>query len=263
VNVNELKISPLLLPHIVQSVRIGMLSANFIQDRRDDPTDAHKGMYNTLEFGYASRAFGSQAEFIRLLVRNATYHRITKKIILARETSFGVQPAFRVAANTDASDPIPLPERFYGGGGNSLRAFPENQAGPRDPATGFPLGGSALFFNNTEVRFPLIGETINGVLFHDMGNVFDKLSNMSLRFNQKNATDFGYTVHAVGAGVRYRTPIGPLRLDLAYSVNPPKFNGFGGTYEQLVQCSVNGTCGSPTLQRVSHFQFFFSIGQAF
>jgi outer membrane translocation and assembly module TamA len=63
--------------------------------------------------------------------------------------------------------------------------------------------------------------------------------------------------------VRYRTPIGPLRLDLAYSINPPQFNGFGGTYEQLVQCSVNNTCGTPTLQHVSHFQFFFSIGQAF
>jgi outer membrane protein insertion porin family len=263
VDVSDLKISPLLLPHIVQSVRIGAVSANFIQDRRDDPTDAHKGMYNTLELSYASHIFGSQSDFVRMLARNATYHPITKKIILARETSFGFQPAFKVAPNTDPSDPIPLPERFYGGGGNSLRAFPENQAGPRDPATGFPLGGSALFFNSTELRFPLIGDTITGVLFHDMGNVFDKLSDMSLRFHQTSVNDFNYTVHAVGTGIRYRTPIGPLRLDLAYSVNPPKFNGFGGTYEQLVQCSVNNTCGTPTLQRVSHFQFFFSIGQAF
>jgi outer membrane protein assembly complex protein YaeT len=263
VNVSDLKISPLLLPHIVQSVRIGAISANFIQDRRDDPTDAHKGMYNTLELSYASHLFGSQSDFVRILARNATYHPLTRRITLARETSFGVQPAFRISPTTDSSDPIPLPERFYGGGGNSLRAFPENQAGPRDPATGFPLGGSALFFNNVELRFPLIGDTINGVLFHDMGNTFDKLSDMSLRFHQNGVNDFNYTVHAVGTGVRYRTPIGPLRLDLAYSINPPKFNGFGGTYEQLVQCSINGSCGTPTLQRVSHFQFFFSIGQAF
>ncbi len=263
VDVSDLKISPLLLPHIVQSVRIGSVSANFIQDRRDDPTDAHKGMYNTLELSYASHIFGSQSDFLRLLARNATYHPLTKKVILARETSFGFMPAFRISANTDQSDPIPLPERFYGGGGNSIRAFPENQAGPRDPATGFPLGGSALFFNNTELRFPLMGDSLTGVLFHDMGNVFDKLSDMSLRFHQQSAADFNYTVHAVGTGIRFRTPIGPLRLDLAYSINPPRFNGFGGTYEQLVQCSVNNTCGSPTLQHVSHFQFFFSIGQAF
>jgi outer membrane protein assembly complex protein YaeT len=263
VDVSDLKISPLLLPHIVQSVRIGSISANFIQDRRDDPTDAHKGMYNTLEVSYASHIFGSQSDFVRVLARNATYHPITKKVVLARETSFGFMPAFHVSANTDSSDPIPLPERFYGGGGNSLRAFPENQAGPRDPATGFPLGGSALFFNSTELRFPLIGDSFSGVLFHDMGNVFDKLSDMSLRFHQDGPTDFNYTVHAVGTGIRFRTPIGPLRLDLAYSINPPSFNGFGGTYAQLVQCSVNNTCGSPTLQHVSHFQFFFSIGQAF
>jgi outer membrane protein assembly complex protein YaeT len=263
VDVSDLKISPLLLPHIVQSVRIGALSANFIQDRRDDPTDAHKGMYNTLELSYASHIFGSQSDFLRLLARDATYHPLTKKLTLARETSFGMQPAFRIAPGTDTSDPIPLPERFYGGGGNSLRAFPENQAGPRDPSTGFPLGGSALFFNSTELRFPLLGENLNGVLFHDMGNVFDKLSDMSLSFHQNGPTDFNYTVHAVGFGLRYRTPIGPLRLDLAYSINPPSFNGFGGTYEQLVQCSINNTCGTPTLQHVSHFQFFFSIGQAF
>ncbi len=263
VRVNDLKISPLLLPHIVQSVRIGSVAANFIQDRRDDPTDAHKGAYNTLELSYASHVFGSQSDFIRVLARNATYHPLTRKLIFARETSFGMQPAFRISPNTDASDPIPLPERFYGGGGNSLRAFPENQAGPRDPATGFPLGGSALFFNNTELRFPFIGDTVTGVVFHDMGNTFDKLSDMSLRFHQVNSTDFNYTVHAVGTGIRYRTPIGPLRLDLAYSINPPAFNGFGGTYAQLIQCSVNNSCGAPTLQHVSHFQFFFSIGQAF
>jgi outer membrane translocation and assembly module TamA len=144
-----------------------------------------------------------------------------------------------------------------------LRAFPENQAGPRDPQTGFPLGGSALFFNSIELRFPLSGDSIGGVLFHDMGNVYDKFSDISFRFHQNGLTDFNYMVHAVGVGVRYRTPIGPLRLDLAYSINPPSFNGFGGTYEQLVQCSVNNTCGTPTLQHVSHFQFFFSIGQAF
>jgi outer membrane protein insertion porin family len=263
VDVSNLKISPLLLPHIVQSVRIGMVSANFIQDRRDDPTDAHKGMYNTLEVGWASNLFGSQSDFLRILARNVTYHPLTKKIVLARQTTFGVEPAYHIAATTDTSDPIPLPERFYGGGGNSLRAFPENQAGPRDTSTGFPLGGSALFFNSTEVRFPLFGTSFNGVLFHDMGNIFDKLSDMSFRFHQDGPTDFNYTVQAVGFGIRYRTPIGPLRLDLAYAINPPSFNGFSGTYQQLVQCSVNNTCGAPTLQHVSHFQFFFSIGQAF
>ena len=70
--------------------------------------------------------------------------------------------------------------------------------GPASQPTGFPLGGNALFFNNVELRFPLLGENIQGVLFHDMGNVFSSLSNMSFRFSQKNLQDFDYTVHAAG-----------------------------------------------------------------
>jgi len=266
VTVGALKIDPLLLPRFSQSVRIGIASVNLIQDRRDDPTDAHKGMYNTIDLGFATKAFGSQAGFLRVLGRNATYHRIGKKYVLARQISVGLQPSYETrkgfVPTPNDSDPIPLPERFYGGGGNSMRGFPENQAGPRDQRTGFPLGGSALLFNSTELRFPFIGENIGGVLFHDFGNIFDKPSDISFRFSQKNLTDFNYMVHAVGAGIRYRTPIGPVRLDLAYSMNSPKFNGFAGTYNDLVQCSLNNNCVQ-SVQRVSRLQFFFSIGQAF
>jgi outer membrane protein assembly factor BamA len=266
VNVSNLRIDPLLLPRLAQSVRVGVASFNLVQDRRDDPIDPRKGIYNTLDVGLATKAFGSQTSFVRVLARNATYHKIGEKLILARETQFGVQPAFRIPTSAEASDPIPLPERFFGGGGNTHRGFPENQAGPRDPLTGFPLGGSALFFNSTELRFPLYGANINGVLFEDMGNVYSSLSALSFAARQKRLSngdfDFSYMVHSAGFGVRYRTPVGPLRFDLAYSINPPKYNGFPGSYVQLVQCSAAGTCQA-SQQQISHFQFFFSIGQAF
>jgi outer membrane protein insertion porin family len=262
VAVSNLKIDPLLLPQLAQSVRVGIAEINFIQDRRDDPLDPHKGIYNTVNMGLATKAFGSQTSFGRLLARNATYHRIGEKIVLARETQFGVQPAFSVPSTAQASDPIPLAERFFGGGGNTQRGFPENQAGPRDLLTGFPLGGSALLFNNTELRFPLYGANINGVLFEDAGNIYSSLGAISFRTEQHGVQDFNYMVHAAGFGIRYRTPIGPLRFDLSYSINPPKYNGFPGNYSQLVQCSAAGTCQA-SLQQISHFQFFFSIGQAF
>ena len=196
--------------------------------------------------------FGSQRDLLQ----------VGREAGLARETQFGVEPAFNIPANADPTDPIPLPERFYGGGGNTQRGFPENQAGSRDLLTGFPLGGSALFFNNTELRFPLYGANINGVLFEDAGNIYSSLSKVSFRADQKDLTDFNYMVHAAGFGLRYRTPVGPLRFDLAYSINPPKYNGFPGSYVQLVQCSAAGTCQA-SAQQISHFQFFFSIGQAF
>jgi outer membrane protein assembly factor BamA len=176
---------------------------------------------------------------------------------------------------------VPLPERFFGGGDISLRAFPENQAGPRDtgsPAapggtqtepTGFPLGGDAVLINNLELRFPLIGQNIGGVLFHDMGNIYESLSSISFRYRQRDPEDFDYMVHAVGFGIRYRTPVGPLRVDLAYGLNPPRFYGFSGTIQQLLACNPNlapsqlpAQC-QPRLQGIGHFQYFFSIGQTF
>ena len=262
VGVSDLKISPYLVPRLAQSVRVGIASFNIVHDRRDDPVDPHKGIYSTLDLALATKYFGSQTSFARILGRNATYYGLGPKFVLARETQFGMEPAWNVPSTADPSDPIPLPERFYGGGGSTMRGYPQNQAGPRDGSTGFPLGGSALFFNSTEIRFPLYGANIRGVLFEDFGNVFSTLGNMSFRTDQRGITDFNFMSHAVGFGIRYRTPLGPLRLDVAYSINPPEYNGFAGDYTQLVQCSASGTCTTST-QHISHFQFFFSIGQAF
>jgi len=262
VSTSNLKIDPNLLPLLSQPVRVGILSSTYIQDRRDDPTDAHKGIYNTIDIGLASKYFGSQVDFGRVLGRNATYHRLGKKLVLARETTFGAIVPFSYQSRaTNVLDAVPFPERFFSGGANSLRAFPENQAGPRDLDTGFPVGGTALLLNKTELRYPLFGANIGGVLFHDAGNVYSKLSNISFRVSQRNLRDFDYMVHAVGFGIRYRTPIGPVRADFAYTINPPQYFGCSGNINDLI------ACGNDPLKRtnhsIGHFQFFFSIGQAF
>jgi len=124
--------------------------------------------------------------------------------------------------------------------------------------TGFPLGGKAMLVAGTELRYPILGNTLGGVLFHDAGNVYSSVADISFRVLQRDRQDFNYMVHAVGLGLRYRTPIGPLRLDVAYSVNPPRFFGFKGTTEELIR-----NLGTPTDQRISHIQFHFSLGQAF
>jgi outer membrane protein insertion porin family len=261
---DTLKITPFLIPLFSQPVHLGLISGSLIQDHRDDPVDPHKGYYNALDLGIAANVLGSQRNFVNFLGRNASYYPVGKRVVLARSTEFGVIQGF--GYNGDPLDAIPLAERFFGGGGTSNRGFPEEQSGPRDPETGFPIGGTALFFNQTEVRFPLIGENIGGVLFHDFGNTFSSLSNLSFRVGQRNLQDFDYMVHAVGFGIRYRTPIGPLRLDLAYSINPPRFFGFNGTEQDLLNAGVNPCNNVPnqcTVTGVSHFQFFFSIGQTF
>lgn len=281
VSVSDIAIPVLLVPQLVQPVRIGMISGNLAQDRRDDAANPHRGVFNTIDVGLAARFLGSERTFTRVLVRNATYYRITRNTVLARQTQFGAISPFSAPPDLPEAQSIPLPERFFGGGSDSLRAFPFNQAGPRDTGaplvpggpssqpTGFPLGGNALFFNNVEWRFPLLGANVGGVLFHDMGNVYSTVGNMSFRFRQRDLNDFDYMVHAVGFGIRYRTPIGPIRGDLAYSINPPSYLGFSGTTQELLQCDPNrppsqlpSFCQS-TRQRISHFQFFFSIGQTF
>ena len=280
-NVSDIVIPVLLVSQFLQSVRLGMLSANFVQDRRDNPANPRHGMYNTASFALSDKHFGSQRSFGRALLRNATYYSLGKNLVLARQTQFGVIVPFDPPSGIDAQESVPLPERFYAGGADSLRAFPFNQAGPRDigtplvpggpssEPTGFPLGGNALFINNIELRFPFLGQNIQGVLFHDMGNVYSSLSDISFRFHQNNQQDFNYMVHDVGFGIRYRTPVGPVRADFAYSINPPSYVGFSGTPAQILNCNPNvptsqlpSYCAS-TPQSVSHFQFFFSIGQTF
>jgi outer membrane protein insertion porin family len=281
VSVANIAIPDLLIPQLAQPVRIGIASANLVQDRRDNPADAHHGIYNTVDVGIASNILGSQRTFARALGRNATYYELPNKWVIARQLTFGIIQPFKLPADLSATDAIPLPERFFGGGNLTMRGFGENQAGPRDigmaagpngtetQPTGFPLGGNALFFHSTELRFPLLGENIGGVFFHDMGNIYTDIGSMSLRFTQKNDQDFNYAVQAVGFGIRYKTPIGPVRADFAYSINPPRFVGFNGTIDQLLTCNpqlpasqLPSYC-TPVPQRLSHFQFFFSIGQTF
>jgi outer membrane protein assembly complex protein YaeT len=252
VDISNVVISPELIPLLSQPEQVGMFSMTFIQDRRDDPINSHRGIYNTIDVGIALKQLASETEFTRVLMRNSTYHPIGKDVVLARTLQFGwIQ---RIAGLPE----IPLAERFFAGGASSDRAFPDNQAGPRDLDTGFPLGGDALLMHSTELRFPLIGDTLGGVLFHDMGNVYSNVQSIDFRFRQENIQDFDYMVQSVGFGLRYKTPIGPIRVDFSFSPDAPRFFGFQGTFDQLLA----GT-GKAVNQKINLFQFHFSLGQTF
>jgi outer membrane protein assembly factor BamA len=181
---------------------------------------------------------------------------------------------------TNAScNAVPLPERLYAGGATSDRGFPINGAGPRDLQTGYPVGGNGVIVNSTELRLPAatlpyLGDSLSFVLFHDMGNVFAHVSDMFpsiAHFHQPNQAtcanvgppqvtsgnpfgtcNFNYFSHAVGVGARYKTPVGPIRLDFSYNLDPPVYP---------VIYDFNGSL--PYEGQASHFNFFFSIGQAF
>ncbi len=282
VQATNLVIEPQLVPLLSQPVRVGIPSFTYIRDQRDNPLESTKGFYTTVDAGVAAGFFGSQANFSRVLAQNTTYHGFKKKFVFARETRIGVENLFGKNTISPGLCPsgstaptsceiIPLPERFLAGGGNSLRGFALNQAGPRDQFSGAPLGGQALFLNNLELRFPpvympFLENNLSFVLFHDAGNVFSTSHNMIRglsrlsqdksgceTLNPSAVCDFNYIVQAVGAGLRYKTPIGPVRLDLGYNLNPPTFPVLKGD-------DINPL---PHIETARRFNFFFSIGQTF
>jgi outer membrane protein assembly factor BamA len=276
----------------------------FIRDKRDNPLESTKGNYFTLDGFASSKYFGSEADFGRVLGQFSTYYafggrgKVGHQWVFARSTTIGLeQPVNGTRVLPPGSCPlnaageptctdittIPLPEQFFTGGGNSHRGFGLNQAGPRDPSSGFPVGGTALFVNNLELRFPQIslpyfGDGFAFAIFNDMGNVFtaghDMLTgllrwhqanpNLCLPvgttpnscFNQFNNSGYDYTSQAVGVGIRYKTPIGPLRFDFGYNLNPTRY--FQGVFDPVTKVLT----GYET-QRLRHFNVFFSIGQPF
>lgn len=287
VNPDSLEISANLIPLLSQPVRVGGPGITWIHDTRNpSPLDATKGSYVSVSEFIASSRFGSQTDFNRVDVSDSTYYAFGKrKYVIARNTRIGYEKAFGsnpniknsaclgVLLTTNAScDAVPLPERLYAGGASSHRGFPINGAGPRDLQTGFPVGGAAVFVNSTELRLPAatlpyVGDGLSFVAFHDMGNVFQNASEMfpSLtRFKQPDeqtcgnvsksigTCNFNYFSHAVGLGARYKTPVGPIRVDFSYNLNPPKYP---------VIADFNGN--NPYESQGAHFNFFFSIGQSF
>ena len=284
--------------------RVSGPGITYIRDKRDNPLESTKGSYLTFDGFASSKYFGSEADFGRVLGQYSTYYafggkgKVAHQWVFARSTTIGLeQPVngtrvlppgscpLNAAAEPTCTDitTIPLPEQFFAGGGNSHRGFGLNQAGPRDPSSGFPVGGTALFVNNLELRFPQVslpyfGDGFGFAIFNDMGNVFtaghDMLTGLmrwhqanpdlclpvgttpNSCFNQFNNSGYDYTSQAVGVGIRYKTPIGPLRFDFGYNLNPTRY--FQGVFDPATQLLT----GYET-QRLRHFNVFFSIGQPF
>jgi len=305
VKASNVEISPDQVPLLSRPVRVGIPGFSYIRDKRDNPLESTKGSYNTIDGGVASSYFGSEADFSRLLVQNSTYHQVGKtrpnnrKLVIARSTRLGLETVFGNTLILPPGQPcptpgattcvtptvIPLPERFFMGGGNSHRGFGLNQAGPRDPTTGFPLGGASLFLNNIELRLPPVTlpffqDNLSFAIFHDMGNVFTSNTDMLHSFahwRQPNpdlckaaatraACSYNYISQAIGVGLRYKTPIGPVRFDFGYNLNPPAFPSCQtnpNSRNPLPTSSCPSSSPFFLPQQLSHFNVFFSIGQTF
>ncbi len=275
VDPNSLVIDPTLIPLYSKPVFLAIPSFTYVRDTRDNPIDSHKGSYNIVDLGLATSALGSEANFGKVLLQNSTYYKIKKRWVFARSTQIGILHPYGTnnflslppsgQLPTEATS-VPLPELFFAGGSNSLRGFSINQAGPRDLVTGYPIGGQGLFINNLEIRtppvgLPFVGDNLGFVFFHDMGNVFDTANHIisgMVQIHQPSIADcsaptskatcnFNYNPQAAGMGLRYKTPVGPVRFDVGYNFNPTRYP---------IQ-------EKDTVETLRHINFFFSIGQTF
>jgi outer membrane protein insertion porin family len=221
-NFNKTSLSNLLVPDLVleqdRHVRLSTLSATLIRDTRDKPLDAHRGSYSTVNFGITPTAFGSSANFAKLFGQYA-YYKPVHSLVFANSIRLGLATPF-------AGSFVPTSQLFFSGGGTSLRGFPIDEAGPQrlvpfcnvlKGQSGcvnitVPVGGRQLFILNSEARFPLgITKALGGVVFYDGGNVYSAINFNNFISNYSNT---------VGFGLRYSTPIGPVRIDFGRNLNP-------------------------------------------
>lgn len=267
VQASDLQVAPEEIPLFNQPTQVAFFAFTWVRDRRDNAADPARGSFNTFDIDVASKDFGSAASFLRATFQNSTYTHLGSIFVFARSTRIGIEEPF---AGSTLSD-IPLPERFFAGGGTTLRGFGLNQAGPRDPVTGFPVGGLGLLTFNQQLEFPmrlpLIGSRASGGIFYDAGNVFQTFSAITLRsappmpiVNSAGVcltdctNELNYFSHTVGFEIRYHTPVGPVSIDLAYQLNPANF---------LVPVNSAVPGGALTVQRLPAFQFFVNLGSTF
>jgi outer membrane protein insertion porin family len=262
---SQLRVAQDEIPLYNQPTLVSGLGLTYARDRRDNPSDPKRGTFNTLDLSIASQTLGSSASFVRTFFQNSSYYSFGRNFVFARAFRFGMEnplgdtvegtPPVCNTTTITTQTIVPLPERFFAGGGQSLRGFSLNQAGPRDPCSGFPIGGLALLVFNQELHFPMrlpfVGNRLGGTIFYDGGNVYRDVGQISFAWKSSSVTDLNYFSHTIGFGLRYPTPIGPVRVDIGYQLNPA-----------LYQVVPSGTT-TPEFFRVSHFGFSFNIGPVF
>ena len=199
-------------------VRLSGFSASIIRDTRDDAVNPGSGQYLTANGQVDAVAIGSQVGFAKSFLRAQTFHTLPRSngAILAGNAILGMAGEF----NTEK--PIPEPERFFAGGDTTNRGFALDTLGVRhEPSetqrdtidkNGFPIGGDATVVLMGELRVPVRGG-LSVVGFLDSGNVFQRVSQVDLTELRG----------AVGFGVRYRSPFGPLRVDLGFKTHVAEF----------------------------------------
>jgi outer membrane translocation and assembly module TamA len=210
----------LTVDRVFPQVRLSTFYASLSRDTRDDVLEPQKGTLLAADGTLAPRAVGSEVGFTKTFLQGFVYKNLGKPhLVLAGGARLGLANAFRQLVQTtdENGNPVtaevrdlPASERFFAGGDTTIRGFSLDSVGV--PATitaqGFPQGGDAEIILNLELRAPVHGP-VGVVLFADGGNVFSRASDVSLAELRGS----------LGFGLRYRSPLGPIRLDIGFKLD--------------------------------------------
>ncbi|MDA8239881.1 MAG: outer membrane protein assembly factor BamA [Nitrospiraceae bacterium] len=173
------------------------ITPTITRDTRDNYLDPSRGSRNSLSATFAG--LGGDNAFVKGSVDSGWYFPLGP-------TTFMVRGRFGYAKGL-FDKTLPLYERFYVGGIYTVRGLGFGDAGPKDPATGDPIGGTTQLIFNTEYIFPILTEMrLKGVVFFDAGNSYEDFNN------------FGYLRYTTGTGLRWISPIGPIRIEWGYNL---------------------------------------------
>src|SRR5467141_3466643 len=230
---SEIRPSFLLGPKQYQVDTIGLTNT---LDLRESPYVNPRGFLIGNTFDVASSALGSDIEYVRGTMRVGYYlpfgpKPLTPGVVEDQPPGTPLQRFFRQSSiafgaragiihsltnsGSDEATAIPIDERFFIGGATTVRSFGERDLGPHDNH-GHPVGGEFYTVWNVEYTFPIFGE-LQGAIFTDAGNLLPTSEDIGLN-------DMRY---AIGAGLRYKLPVGPIRLDYGVNPDPHEFEDFG------------------------------------
>jgi outer membrane protein insertion porin family len=211
-------------------ISISSITPTFFWDRRDDIIDPHRGFFASASVEYAFELFEADAKFLKEYAQGAWYYPITDRTVIALSGRLGLMQPY--GGQTDAD--MPLSERFTAGGETTHRGYALDRLGDlcrTSPEEGYtvipnceatlyqsaklnddgtlnlgpilPGGGSGLLLFNAEYRFPLFS-SLGGAVFVDAGQVY-----------RSHQIDFDQIKYGAGIGLRYLSPVGPIRIDVA------------------------------------------------
>jgi translocation and assembly module TamB len=261
------KAQSVLLPGLdrnATNVAISSITPTFFWDKRDDAINPHRGFFTTASVEYAFPLIAANARFMKEFTQTSWYLPVSDRSTFAVSGRVGLIQDLGAGTTIDPAtgqviptSGVPLSERFTSGGDTSHRAYPLDLLGTVCPTqqsieegcrptlidildsnghhTPAPIGGRSLFILNAEYRFPIAGP-IGAQLFVDAGNTY-----------ADTAVRFGNLKYGVGTGLRYLSPVGPVRFDLGYKL-----------HRQILYFDEQG---KPVYERP--YAYFITLGYAF